>query len=111
MSPQIPEVFSALSDPTRFAIVEKLLREGDQSVGDLARPFQMSAPAISRHLKILEDVGLIERRVKKQWRVCRLKKECFVSLDEWLERYRSFWIGSFDRLEAFLDQNLKEEDQ
>jgi len=102
-SHSMPDVFAALSDPTRFAIVEQLLAEGEQTVGDLAEPFEMSAPAISRHIRVLENVGLIERRVEKQFRVCRLKKECFSSLEEWLNKYRDFWNTSFDRLDTLLE--------
>ncbi|NVJ98082.1 MAG: helix-turn-helix transcriptional regulator [Alphaproteobacteria bacterium] len=101
-SPAMPDIFAALSDPTRFAIVEKLLSEGELPVGDLAEPFDMSPPAVSRHLKVLEHAGLIERRTVKQWRYCRLRRECFSSLEDWLRRYRDFWNNSFDRLETFL---------
>ncbi|KZK87938.1 HTH-type transcriptional regulator [Pseudovibrio sp. W64] len=105
----LPEVFGALADPTRFAIVERLLNEGDLPVGQLAEPFKMSAPAISRHLKLLESAGLIERRVEKQWRVCALKKERFADLHQWIERYQAFWNTSFDRLEALLDKQQGED--
>lgn len=104
-TPNLPEVFSALSDPTRFAIVEQLLAQGELPVGDLAKPFEMSPPAISRHLRVLEGAGLIERRTVKQWRYCRLKQECFSSIEDWLRRYRDFWNNSFDRLEAFLEED------
>ncbi|EEA93420.1 helix-turn-helix transcriptional regulator [Pseudovibrio sp. JE062] len=106
----LPEVFGALADPTRFAIVERLLKEGDLPVGQLAEPFKMSAPAISRHIKLLENAGLIERRIEKQWRVCTLKKDRFADLHQWIERYRTFWNTSFDRLEALLDKQQGEED-
>lgn len=98
----LPQVFEALSDPTRFAIVERLLNEGEQNVGSLAEPFEMSAPAISRHIKVLESSGLIERRIDKQRRICRLKQECFSELNEWLRRYQAFWNNSFDRLDDYL---------
>ncbi|SDQ16182.1 metalloregulator ArsR/SmtB family transcription factor [Pseudovibrio sp. Tun.PSC04-5.I4] len=104
MQTNLPDVFGALADPTRFAIIERLLKEGDLPVGDLAEPFAMSAPAISRHIKLLENAGLIERRVEKQWRVCALKKERFADLHDWIERYRAFWNTSFDRLEVLLDK-------
>jgi len=105
MTPPLPTVFAALSDPTRFAIVEQLLAYGDQTVGDLAKPHAMSSPAISRHLKVLEGAGLIERRIEKQWRVCSLRQECFSSLDSWLRRYRDFWERSFDRLDKMLAED------
>lgn len=105
MQPQLQQVFSALGDPTRFAIVESLLRKNEQTVGELAEPYKMSAPAISRHIKVLEEAGLVERYVDKQWRVCRLKRECFSSIEDWLGRYRDFWTKSFDRLDEFLEQD------
>lgn len=108
MTPELPNVFAALSDPTRFAIVEQLLTKGDQTVGHLAEPHDMSSPAISRHLKVLESVGLIERRIEKQWRVCSLQQECFTSLDSWLRRYRDFWERSFDRLDKMLAETTGE---
>lgn len=99
---ELPQVFSALADPTRFAIVEQLMVDGEQTVGELAKPFDMSAPAISRHIRVLEGAGLVERRIEKQWRVCRLRQECFSSLSEWLKRYQDFWEGSLNRLDTFL---------
>ena len=102
MTARLPDLFAALADPTRFAIVERLLAEGEQSVGRLAAPFDLSAPAISRHIKVLEEAGLIERRVDRQWRRCRLRAESFSALDDWLDRYRAFWTGSFERLDAYL---------
>lgn len=99
----LPVIFNALGDPTRFAIVEFLLKQGECTVGELAEPFSMSAPALSRHIKILEASGLIERRTEKQWRVCRLRIDCFSGLDHWLKRYMDFWNTSFDRLDNFLD--------
>ncbi len=107
MTAPMSDVFAALSDPTRFAIVERLLSEGDMTVGRLSAPFEISAPAISRHVKLLEDVGLIERRIEKQWRVCRLRRECFAGIEEWLGRYRAFWDQSFDRLEEYLNEDQK----
>lgn len=107
----LPDIFAALSDPTRFAIVEKLLNEGEMPVGDLAEPFDMTPPAVSRHLKVLEGAGLIERRTVKQWRYCRLRQECFSSLEDWLRRYHDFWNNSFDRLETFLADEEEGEKQ
>lgn len=102
--PQIalPAVFGALSDPIRLAIVERLLREGERSAGEIAEPFAVSKPAISKHLRVLEDAGLIERRVERQWRVCRVRPEAIRALDDWMRQYRAFWEGSFDRLDALL---------
>jgi DNA-binding transcriptional ArsR family regulator len=98
----LPDVFGALADPTRLAIVERLLREGERSAGEIAEPFAVSKPAISKHLRVLEEAGLIERRVERQWRVCRIRPEAIRAVDDWVERYRAFWEGSFDRLEKLL---------
>jgi len=98
----MPRVFAALSDPTRFAIVEQLLAHEELPIGELAAPYAMSKPAISKHIKVLEDAGLIERRVEKQWRYCRLRRECFSGIEDWLGRYRDFWSTSLDRLDAIL---------
>ena len=95
-------VFAALSDPTRLAIVERLLAEGERSAGDIAAPFAMSKPAISKHLRVLESAGLIERRVERQWRLCRVRPDAMRAVGDWIERYRSFWEGSFDRLDTLL---------
>jgi DNA-binding transcriptional ArsR family regulator len=102
--PQIalPAVFGALSDPIRLAIVERLLREGERSAGEIAAPFAVSKPAISKHLRVLEQAGLIERRVERQWRVCRVRPEAIRAVDDWMRQYRAFWEGSFDRLDAVL---------
>jgi DNA-binding transcriptional ArsR family regulator len=102
-------VFGALSDPTRLAIVERLLAEGERSAGDIAKPFAMSRPAISKHLNVLESAGLIERRADHRWRRCRVKPEAIRVLGDWVERYRSFWQVSFDRLDALIAENGEEE--
>ena len=99
----LPTVFGALADPTRLAIVERLLREGERSAGEIAEPFAISKPAISKHLRVLEDAGLIERRIDRQWRVCRVRPEAIQAVDQWMQRYRAFWDGSFDRLEKILN--------
>jgi len=99
----LPTVFGALADPTRLAIVERLLNEGERSAGEIAAPFAISKPAISKHLRVLEEAGLIERRVDRQWRVCRVRPEAIRAVDEWMQRYRAFWAGSFDRLEKILN--------
>jgi DNA-binding transcriptional ArsR family regulator len=95
---QLAAVFGALSDPTRLAIVERLLSEGEQTAGEISKPFVVSKPAISKHLKVLEDAGLIERRVHRQWRVCRARPEAIRIIDDWMGRYRAFWEVSVDRL-------------
>ncbi|MBL4725903.1 MAG: winged helix-turn-helix transcriptional regulator [Rhizobiaceae bacterium] len=101
------QIMGALGDPTRFAIVETLLKEGEQSAGELAEPFNMSKPAISRHLKVLEQSGLIERRTKAQFRVFSICVAGFGEIDDWMTQYRQFWNQSFDRLEAVLEKTKK----
>jgi DNA-binding transcriptional ArsR family regulator len=105
----LPAVFAALADPTRLAIVERLLSEGERTAGDIAAPFAMSKPAISKHLKVLEDAGLIERRIERQWRLCRIRPEGIRTIDDWMKRYRAFWEASFDRLERLLENDVKED--
>lgn len=105
----LPALFAALADPTRLAIVERLLSEGERTAGDIAQPFAMSKPAISKHLKVLEDAGLIERRIERQWRLCRIRPEGIRTIDDWMKRYRAFWEASFDRLERLLENDVKED--
>lgn len=93
-------VFAALADPTRRAIVERLAAKGELTVGDIVEPFKISAPAISRHLGVLESAGLIERRIEKQWRKVRIKRAAFTTVDNWLRRQERFWTDALDRLEA-----------
>jgi DNA-binding transcriptional ArsR family regulator len=93
--------FSALADPTRRAILARLAR-GETTVQDLAEPFAMSLPAISRHLKVLERAGLIARSREAQWRPCRIEPRALKDVDDWLDRYRRFFDESFDRLDAYL---------
>ncbi len=95
--------FAALADPTRRAILSHLMR-GEISVKDLARPFEMSLPGISKHLKVLERAGLIERGRTAQWRPCRLKAQPLKEASGWIEHYRRFWEASFDRLDKCLQQ-------
>ena len=102
---KLAAIFDALSDPTRLAIVERLLAEGEQPAGALAEPFSVTKPAISRHLRILEDAGLIEHRIDRQWRRYRIRPESISSLDSWFERYRQFWGVALDRLEQVLLQD------
>ena len=97
---RLDAVLLALADPTRRAIVERLLARGESTVGDVAEPFAISAPAISRHLRVLEAAGLIERRVQAQWRIVRVRPEALRSIDTWLDRARRHWNAALDRLEA-----------
>jgi DNA-binding transcriptional ArsR family regulator len=97
---------SALADPTRRAILARL-SSGEATVGELAEPFDISLPAISRHLKVLEGAGLISRGREAQWRPCRLEPQPLQQLDGWLARYRVFWEGGFDRMEAYLAELQK----
>jgi DNA-binding transcriptional ArsR family regulator len=109
MAAPIHAVFAALADPTRLAIVERLLREGERSAGDIAAPFPISKAAISKHLRVLEDAGLIERRIEAQWRVCRIRPDAIRTVEEWLSRYRAFWGSSFDRLDKVFAGRAKKE--
>lgn len=95
--------FAALADPTRRAILARLA-EGEASVMELAEPFEMSQPAISKHLKVLERAGLISRGKDAQRRPRRLEPQPLAEATEWLERYREVWEGSFQRLDAVLDE-------
>jgi DNA-binding transcriptional ArsR family regulator len=93
--------FSALADPTRRAILARLA-QGETTVQQLAEPFAMSLPAISRHLKVLEHAGLIARSREAQWRPCRIEPRALKDVDDWLARYRRFFDESFDRLDVYL---------
>jgi DNA-binding transcriptional ArsR family regulator len=93
--------FSALADPTRRAILARLAA-GEISVTKLAEPFEMSMPAISKHLKVLERAGLIARGREAQWRPCRLEAGPLRDVSNWVEKYRRFWEESFDRLDVYL---------
>jgi DNA-binding transcriptional ArsR family regulator len=93
--------FAALADPTRRAILARLC-EGEASVNDLAEPFDMSLPAVSKHLKVLEKAGLISRGREAQWRPARLEPTGMKGIADWLEHYRRYWDASFDRLDAYL---------
>ena len=95
--------FAALADPTRRAILARLAL-GETSVTDLAKPFAMSMPAVSKHLKVLEHAGLIARSREAQWRPCRIEPRALKEVDDWLERYRRFFEGSLDRLDAYLKE-------
>lgn len=100
--------FAALADPTRRAILARLLR-GESSVSELAEPFAMSMPAISKHLKVLERAGLVTRGREAQWRPCRLDVEALKPVDDWLETYRRLWEERFDRMGDYLQQLQKGE--
>ncbi|HLW71353.1 MAG TPA: metalloregulator ArsR/SmtB family transcription factor [Candidatus Binataceae bacterium] len=102
-SDQLSTTFAALSDPTRRAILARLAA-GERSVGELAAPFAMSLPAISKHLKVLERAGLIARSRDAQWRPCRLAVAPLKDVADWLEHYRRFWEESFDRLDEYLKE-------
>ena len=93
--------FSALADPTRRAILARLAL-GETGVTELAKPFDMSLPAVSKHLKVLERAGLIARSREAQWRPCRIEPKALKSVDDWLEGYRRFWEERLDRLEDYL---------
>jgi DNA-binding transcriptional ArsR family regulator len=97
----LSSTFSALADPTRRAILARLA-SGEASVTELAEPFEMSLPAVSKHLKVLERAGLIGRSREAQWRRCRLEASPLRDVSDWLDRYREFWVQRFDRLEAYL---------
>ena len=97
--------FAALADPTRRAILARLVL-GDTTVTELAEPFAVSLPAISKHLKVLERAGLITRGREAQWRPCRIAPGALKDVDDWLRAYRRFWNESFDRLENYI-QGLK----
>jgi DNA-binding transcriptional ArsR family regulator len=100
---QLDRTFAALADPTRRAILARLAA-GEASVGELAEPFEMSLPAVSKHLKVLERAGLISRGRTRQWRPSRLEAEPLKEVAEWTERYRRFWEESYDRLDEYLDE-------
>jgi DNA-binding transcriptional ArsR family regulator len=106
-SHRLDATFAALADPTRRAILARLTA-GEASVTELARPFAMSQPAISKHLRVLERAGLIARRRDAQRRPCRLVAQPLAEATDWLEGYRQFWQGSFERLDALLEE-LKNE--
>jgi len=107
MSDQLSNTFAALADPTRRAILARLA-SGEASVTELAKPFDMSMPAISKHLKVLERAGLIAHGREAQWRPRRLEPTALKEVHDWVEHYRQFWEQSFDRLDAYLHK-LKHE--
>ena len=106
---QLDIVFQALADQTRRGILARLAK-GDATVNELAEPFDMSQPSISRHLKVLESAGLISRGREAQWRPCQLEPQALKHVDEWLSYYRRFWTGSFDKMDAYIAK-LKKRDK
>jgi DNA-binding transcriptional ArsR family regulator len=102
---QLSLTFAALADPTRRAILAQLV-SGERSVTELAQPFDMSMPAVSKHLRVLERAGLIARGREAQWRPCRLEAGPLKEVADWAEHYREIWEGRFDRLDSYL-QELK----
>lgn len=100
---KLSETFAALADPTRRAILTRL-SGGESSVKELAKPFAMSLPAISKHLKVLERAGLIERGREAQWRPCRLHAKPLKDVANWIEQYRQFWEERLDRLDQYLKE-------
>ena len=107
---RLSATYAALADPTRRAILSRLAT-GEASVTELAEPFEMSLPAVSKHLKVLERAGLIARGRKAQWRPCRLEAAPLKDAADWLEDYRRFWEESFDRLEDYLRELQTKEDR
>jgi DNA-binding transcriptional ArsR family regulator len=103
MNDPLSATFAALADPTRRAILARLAL-GETSVGELAKPFDISPPAISKHLKVLERAGLIARGREAQWRPCRIEPRALKEVDRWLDRYRRFWEERFDRLDLYLQE-------
>jgi DNA-binding transcriptional ArsR family regulator len=101
MNDRLSITFAALADPTRRAILARL-SEGEASVSELAAPFDMSMPGISKHLKVLERAGLIARGREAQWRPCKLEAGPLKDVSHWVEHYRQFWEESFDRLDEYL---------
>jgi DNA-binding transcriptional ArsR family regulator len=102
--------FSALADPTRRAILARLAL-GETTVSDLAEPFDMSLPAVSKHLKVLERAGLIARGREAQWRPCRIEVNALRPVDDWLENYRRLWEERFDRLDVYLRELQAQENE
>lgn len=103
MPDRLSQTFAALADPTRRAMLARLSK-GQANVSDLAKPFlkQMSLPAVTKHLKVLEKAGLITKTREAQWRPCKLNGRALKDAADWMEHYRQFWEESFDRLEAYL---------
>tara|TARA_R110000868_G_scaffold46658_3_gene153911 strand:+ start:419 stop:769 length:351 start_codon:yes stop_codon:yes gene_type:complete len=105
---RLSATFSALADPTRRAILARL-SSGEATVSELSEPFDMSMPAISKHLKVLEQAGLITRGREAQWRPCKLDAAPLKDINDWVEHYRKFWEASFDRLDGYLRKLQKKD--
>ena len=106
MNSELAQTFAALADPTRLAILERLSR-GEASVSELTEPFDISMPAISRHLKVLEQAGLVVRSRQAQWRPVQLNAAPLAEVSGWVERYRRHWDANFDRMDDYLAQLQK----
>ena len=102
--PQLPTTFAALGDPTRFAIVDRLLREGEKPAGDLLDVAKISAPAMSRHFKVLREAGIIQQRIDKQRRLYSVRAEAVRGISDWTLSYQQFWDQSLTRLAAQLEE-------
>ena len=110
MSPdRLSSILSALADPTRRAILAQLAVKGDVPVKELAKPFRISLPAVSKHLGVLENAGLISRGRDAQWRPARLEAQPLREVSDWVERYRGFWEQRFDRLDSYLQKLQQKE--
>lgn len=105
----LSQTLFALADPTRRAILARLAK-GEATVNEIAAPFDISLPAVSRHLKVLESAGLISRGRDAQWRPCKLETKALKRVDDWLEHYRRFWTGSFDKMDAYIADLKKKKD-
>jgi DNA-binding transcriptional ArsR family regulator len=105
---KLSTTFAALADPTRRAILGRLTH-GEKSVTELAKPFKMSLPAVSKHLKVLERAGLVTRGREAQWRPCKLKANRLKAVADWVEEYRRFWEQSLDRLDEYLKELQRKE--
>ncbi len=105
----LSQTFSALADPTRRAMLAQL-RVGESSVSELAKPHNMSLPAVTKHIKVLEKAGLITKTKEAQWRPCKLKEDGLKEAADWIEEYRVYWEATFDRLEVYLKTVTAEND-
>ena len=104
--PDLPALFAALGEPTRFAIVERLMAEGEQSAGTIGAGTSISAPAVSRHLKVLREAGLVQRRVDRQQRLYSVRPEAVEGISAWAMSHREFWSASLGRLERALIEEM-----
>jgi DNA-binding transcriptional ArsR family regulator len=109
MQDSLSQTFSALADPTRRAMLAQL-KLGESSVSDLAKPYNISLPAVTKHIKVLEKAGLITKTKEAQWRPCKLKVDGLKEVSDWMDEYRVYWEASFDRLEVYLKTVTVEKD-